>query len=353
MLYPLLRSALFGLEAEQAHDLAVSTLERAQKLGVVRRSLARRYAHPRTELAIEVLGLDFTSPLGVAAGFDKNARLVPALAALGFGAVEVGTVTPRPQPGNPKPRLWRHPRHRSLQNCLGFNGLGMDAVADSIESLERRPLPIGINLGKNKDTPQERAGEDYERLLERFAPLADYFVLNLSSPNTPQLRDLQVPEFVARLLRRAAELAQVPVLVKIAPDLPDRAAVELAVSAVEAGAAGVIATNTTIDYSLVPGARPIGGLSGGVLRERSFELLCELAAELGDRAVLVSVGGIDSAAEAYRRIRAGATLVQLYTAMVFEGPGVARRINDGLVELLAADGLTSVSDAVGVERRRR
>ncbi len=350
MAYAALRTLLFGLDPERAHDLATWAMARGQRLAGVRRRVARRLGTRDPRLAVEILGLDFPSPVMMAAGFDKNARLVPMLTALGFGGIEVGTVTPRPQPGNPRPRLWRHRERLSLQNCLGFNGDGMEVVATNLGALAERTVPIGINLGKNKDTPLAAAADDYLRLVEHFATLGDYFVLNLSSPNTPQLRDLQVPDFVVRVLAAAAQLTSAPVLVKIAPDMTDRAAVELATSAVSAGAAGIIATNTTTAYERIPGAREVGGLSGAVLRERSFELLETLAAALGDAAVLISVGGVDSAAEAYRRLRAGASLVQLYTAMVYEGPGLVARINRELVELLERDGLARLTEAIGLDR---
>ncbi len=350
MTYPLIRPLLFGLEPERAHDMAISGLARAQRSAALRRRLARRFARHDARLGQRLLGFDLAAPVAVAAGFDKDARLVPMLAALGFGAVEVGTVTPLAQPGNPPPRLWRHPRHRSLQNCLGFNSGGAEVVAAHLTALGERPVPVGVNLGKNRATPLADAADDYLSLVDRFAELADYFVLNLSSPNTRGLRDLQVPDFVGRVVTAARRRTAVPVLVKIAPDLDDRVAVELARAAMAAGARGVIATNTTTDYRLIPGAREVGGLSGEVLRERSFELLQELAAALDGGAVLVSVGGVDSAAEAYRRLRAGAAMVQLYTAMVYRGPGIAAIIHRGLLRRLERDGFDRLEQVIGIDR---
>ena len=348
--YSLIRSLLFRLDAERAHDWANAGLRLAQRSGWLRRRWQRRWAVEDPRLAQKLLGLDFANPVGVAAGFDKNARLVPALAAFGFGAVEVGTVTPRPQTGNSKPRLWRHTDARSLQNSLGFNGAGMEAVAADLTALAPYPLPIGVNLGKNRDTEQSRALADYELLLRRFSLLANYFVINISSPNTPRLRELQQPDFIAAVLATAAELTAAPVLIKIAPDMPLTAAVELALAAVAAGAAGIIATNTTTDYSLLPGAEPRGGLSGAVLSARSYAITRALGAALADRAVLVSVGGIASAAEAYRRLRAGAHLVQLYSGLIYAGPSVPGQINRGLLALLERDGLDHITDAIGADR---
>ncbi|MDH3522248.1 MAG: quinone-dependent dihydroorotate dehydrogenase [Acidobacteriota bacterium] len=347
--YSLVRPLLFALEAERAHDWVCRTLEVAQRSALLRRAWAQRWRIADPRLTQDLLGSRFDNPVVMAAGFDKDARLIPALAAFGFGAVEVGTVTPRPQPGNPRPRMWRHAAARSLQNSLGFNGAGMARVAARIEALAARPVPLGVNLGKNRDTPSEDAARDYERLLHRFAGLADYFVINVSSPNTPGLRGLQTPEFLGRVLASAAAGGAAPTLVKIDPDLEPAVAVELGAAAVEAGAAGIIATNTTTDYSLLPGARPVGGLSGAVLRERSVALLRHLGAALAGRTVLVSAGGVDSAAEAYRRLRAGASLVQLYTAFVYEGPSLAGRINAGLLKLLERDGLSHVSAAIGAD----
>src|SRR5690349_15419310 len=253
-----------------------------------------------------LFGRDFPNPVGLAAGFDKDAVAVRAMPALGFGFVEVGTVTPLPQPGNPKPRLFRHPAERSLQNALGFNNGGMAALRRHLEGVYPFSLPLGVNVGKNKATPPERSLDDYETLIRGLHDLCDYLVVNLSSPNTPGLRDLQNEEFVRTLLGLAAGITAKPILVKIAPDLAPIQAVALAGTAVEAGAAGIIATNTTIDYSLIPGAKDFGGLSGRVLREKSFGVFEAVARALFGKTVLISVGGIDSGAEAYRRLRAGA-----------------------------------------------
>jgi dihydroorotate dehydrogenase len=225
--------------------------------------------------------------------------------------------------------MFRHPKLGTLQNALGFNNRGMAAMVAALTALERLgplPVPLGINLGKNKVTPQERAIDDYEILLRGLERFADYLVINLSSPNTPGLRDLQSETFLRELFRRAETITKKPILVKISPDLLPAAAVELTAASLDLGAAGLIATNTTIDYDLVPGCEPRGGLSGRVLRARSFATLEAIAPRIRDRGVLISVGGIDSSEEALRRLDAGAHLVQLYTGMVFEGPGLPRKM---------------------------
>jgi dihydroorotate dehydrogenase len=273
---------------------------------------------------------------------------VRALPALGFGFVEVGTVAPLPQPGNPRPRLFRHPAERSLQNALGFNNGGLEAMRRRLARLHPFALPLGVNLGKNKATPPDRALDDYETLIRGLHELCDYLVVNLSSPNTPGLRGLQNEDFLRSVLGLAVEITAKPVLVKIAPDLTPEQAVALSETAVEAGAAGIIATNTTVDYSLLPGAKDFGGLSGQVLREKSFAIFEAVAKALFRHTVLISVGGIDSGAEAYRRLRAGASLVQIYTALIYEGPSLPRRINEELLRLMERDGAKGIREIIGV-----
>jgi dihydroorotate dehydrogenase len=361
-LYSILRPLLFRLDPERAHGLAIGALRLAQALPGATSLLARRYLVADPALRQTLLGLEFPNPLGLAAGFDKDAVVVDAMAALGFGFVEVGTVTPRPQPGNPRPRLFRYPGQRSLQNALGFNNRGLQAMRSRLAPRARRQAgparaanPVGVNVGKGRDTPPERALADYEELLGDaggLGGLADYLVVNLSSPNTPGLRDLQNETFVQEVLRAARALTRTPVLVKLSPDLEPEAAAGLAAAAVDAGAAGIVATNTSTDYALLPGARAAGGLSGQVLREKSRRVCLAIARRLraADRgAVLISSGGIDSGAEAYARVRAGASLVQLYTALIYQGPALPRRINRELLALLARDGCSEIGQAVGAD----
>jgi dihydroorotate dehydrogenase len=349
--YPTLRRLLFRLDSERAHGLGMAALRTVQAMPGIADGLIRRNLVAAGPLRQKLFGREFLNPLGLAAGFDKDAVAVRAMPALGFGFVEVGTVTPLPQPGNPRPRLFRHPAERSLQNALGFNNGGMAALRARLAKLYPFDLPLGVNVGKNKATPPERALADYETLIRGLHDVCDYLVVNLSSPNTPGLRDLQNEDFLRSLFSIAKGITAKPILVKIAPDLEPAQAVALSETAVDAGAAGIIATNTTIDYSLVPGAKDFGGLSGQCLREKSFGIFEAVAKALFGKAVLISAGGIDSGAEAYRRLRAGALLVQIYTALIYEGPSLPRRINEELLRLMERDGVKGIGEVIGADRR--
>jgi dihydroorotate dehydrogenase len=348
--YPALRRLLFHLDAETAHGAGMAALRTLQALPPLAAALRRRNLVDTPALRQTLFGQTFANPVGLAAGFDKDARVVGALAALGFGFAEVGTITPQPQAGNPRPRMFRHAEAESVQNALGFNNRGMAAAREHLETVWPAAIPLGVNVGKNKVTPPEAALGDYETLIRTLSPFCDYLVVNLSSPNTPGLRDLQNESFVRSVLAAARGLTVKPVLVKIAPDLEPGDAVHLSEVAVDVGAAGIVATNTTNDYALLPGAKDFGGLSGKVLREKSFRIFEAVARSLFGRAVLISVGGIDSGAEAYRRIRAGASLVQIYTALVYHGPGLPRRINEELMKLMERDGVKTMAEAVGAGR---
>jgi dihydroorotate dehydrogenase len=305
-----------------------------------------------SRLAVRAFGLDFPNPIGLAAGFDKNAEVPAPMLRFGFGFVECGTVTPRPQSGNPRPRLFRLNEDRAVINRMGFNNDGMDAVAERLAARRRNGI-CGINIGANKDS-QDRIA-DYRTAFARLAPLADYVAVNVSSPNTPGLRGLQDRDELARLLEvlrdaRALLASPVPILLKIAPDLEGHALDDIADVALAAGIDGLIVTNTTI-------ARPpslksrhaseAGGLSGVPLFEPSTRILREMHARTGDKLVLVGVGGVASGSDAYAKIRAGASLVQLYTALAFEGPGLVQKIKRELLSCLVRDGFASVGDAVG------
>lgn len=350
--YDLLKPLLFRLDAERAHGLGKRALRAVAAVPPLAARWRRRHRVDDPRLAQRLLGCDFPAPVGLAAGFDKDAEVVAAMPALGFGFVEVGTVTPEPQAGNPRPRLFRHPAAASLQNRLGFNNRGMAALVARLDSLAPFELPLGVNLGKNRATPADRSLDDYLKLLRAFASRADYLVVNVSSPNTPGLRDLQSIEFLRPLLAAARGVTERPILIKLDPDLEPARAVDLAAAAVEAGAAGIVATNTTADLALLPGTDPGGGgLSGRVLREKSYALLQALARDLFGKTVLISVGGIDSGEEAYRRIRAGASLVQLYTALVYHGPALVGEIHRDLLRRLDADSFATLADAVGADLR--
>jgi dihydroorotate dehydrogenase len=324
MIYPLVRPLLFALDPEVAHRAAIVAL----KSGLVPRAPP---SDPR--LRRHVLGLDFPNPVGLAAGFDKNAEVPDAVLALGFGFVEVGTVTPHPQAGNPKPRMFRVPGDGALINRLGFNNEGHDAVYERLARRKRRGI-VGVNLGANKDSTDRVA--DYVAGVARFAAVADYLALNISSPNTPGLRDLQQRDGLMRLLGTVAEARRtrpIPLLVKIAPDLDDDALTAIVAAAISSGIDGIIATNTTTardelaDKAL---ASEAGGLSGRPLFGPSTEGLRKLRAIAGSKLVLVGVGGVDSVETARAKLAAGADLVQLYTGMVYEGPRLGQRIVAGL-----------------------
>ena len=344
-----LHKALLQLEPETAHDLAIDALRAGQVARVPLSMLKRACTVRSSRLEQSLWGRDFPNPVGLAAGFDKNGEVIDGMAAAGFGFLEVGTVTPMPQRGNEKPRVFRHRQEQSLQNALGFNNRGGRAMQKKLRSQHPYPVPVGVNIGKNRTTPAEDAAQDYQKLVDDLGELADYLVINVSSPNTLGLRDMQRTQTVVALLQGCLCRTQKPVLVKLAPDLEDREAVELALAVTEAGAAGLVLTNTTIDYSLLPGVEPRGGLSGRVLKKRSFELLRLVATNLNGRGHLISVGGVDSAEEAYARLKNGASLVQVYTALVYQGPFLIRRMVRGLVDLMKRDGVERVEDLVGVE----
>jgi dihydroorotate dehydrogenase len=311
--------------------------------------LRRHVGAHRPSLRVRMAGLDFPNPVGLGAGLDKNAEALAGLFALGFGFVEVGTVTPRPQPGNPKPRIFRLPEQQALINRMGFNNEGMDGVAARLRELEWRPGPIGVNIGKNKDTPLEGAAEDYARCARTLGPLGDYLVVNLSSPNTPGLRQLQEPRALEAILRavRAVVPAR-PLLLKIAPDLADEAVDAVVDVARACGADGLICTNTTLsrpEPHLLAGEA--GGLSGRPLFQRSTEVLRRAFRRAQGALPLIGVGGVFSGEDAWAKICAGASLVQVYSGLVYGGPGLPKRLLDTLDAKVSAAGFDSIARAVG------
>ncbi|MEO7317831.1 MAG: quinone-dependent dihydroorotate dehydrogenase [Chthoniobacteraceae bacterium] len=326
----LLRPLLFRVDAERVHHLAMAALAGPG------RWMGRLKPVPDARLSREVFGVTFPNPVGLAAGFDKNAVALPAWAALGFGFAEVGTITGRAQPGNPKPRIFRVPEIGGLINRLGFNNDGADAVADRLGHLRKSGrwpgIPVGINLGKSKVTPLDEATSDHLLSFERLQHFGDYFVLNVSSPNTPGLRSLQDRGALELLLGdvQRRNTAGRPLLVKIAPDLEWSAIEEILSLCEEHRLAGIIATNTTIDHSSVPeSARQQGGLSGRPLRARSTEVVRFIASRT--KIPVIAVGGIFSPDDALEKFDAGAALIQLYTGFIYEGPGLVRRIRDALL----------------------
>lgn len=343
-LFPLARPVMSLLDPEAAHRLTL----RALRMGLGPRA---READP-VSLAIDVFGFHFENPLGIAAGFDKNGEVPDAMLAMGMGFAEVGTVTPRPQAGNPRPRIFRLPVHRAVINRLGFNNEGHAALKKRLEVRRKRPGIVGVNIGANKDAADRIA--DYEAGIRAFEGLASYFTVNISSPNTPGLRGLQgraeLETLIARVL--AARKTRTPVLLKIAPDLGKDELADIAEVAVAQGLDGLIVSNTTIARGdLVSGvhAQETGGLSGTPLFEMSTAVLADIYRLTKGRLPLVGVGGISNGHDAYLKIRAGASLLQLYSALTYEGPGLIARIKRELAAHLAADGFTHLKDAIGAD----
>jgi dihydroorotate dehydrogenase len=348
-LYPLIRPLLRALPAEAAHYLTLTALT----WGLGARVAGSAVPDPPS-LRQALWGRDFPNPVGIAAGLDKDARVPDALLRLGFGFAETGTVTPRPQPGNPKPRLFRLYEDEAVINRLGFNSGGLEPTLARLRARQRNGI-VGVNLGKNRDS--EDAAADYLDGVRRVGTLADYFVINVSSPNTPGLRDLQRRDILDDLLRRLVAARDeaapgAPLLVKIAPDLSAEERADIAAVVGSNGVDGIIVSNTTIARPpglKSPAASEQGGLSGKPLFAPSTALLGEIYRLTDGRIPLVGVGGIASAGDAYAKIRAGASLVQLYTALVFEGPALVGRIKRGLAELLRQDGFGSITEAVGAD----
>ncbi len=337
-LYPLARSGLFRLEAEVAHHVSLAALRIAEKSGILGLvSSDEEWVSP-----VEVMGLKFSNRVGLAAGLDKAGNTIDALGRLGFGCIEIGTITPRPQAGNPKPRLFRLVDREAIINRMGFNNPGIDAGVENVRSAKSFGGIVGFNIGKNKDTPNENAADDYLICLRKAYPVADYIAVNLSSPNTPGLRDLQGAEASARLLgvlKKEQQLLaaehgkQVPLLFKVAPDLDEPQIRDLSQVFLNGGLDGLIATNTTLDRDKVAGhprAMEAGGLSGRPVFEKSTATLGLFSNHLGSHIPIIGVGGISSLEDAREKIRAGATLVQIYTSFIYQGPRLVREFAQAL-----------------------
>jgi dihydroorotate dehydrogenase len=346
-LYRLIRPALFRLDAETAHRVTLALLSAIP---------LRRAPVDPPELRTRVLGVEFSNPIGLAAGMDKDARAIGAWQRMGFGFAEIGTITPRPQPGNPRPRIWRLPAHRALVNSLGFPSDGMEAAAGRVVRARHNRvlnIRIGLNLGPNKETAVDDAAADYARLTGRLSALADFVVINVSSPNTPGLRNWQSPERIGEIMAaiKAAAPAEAPcppVLVKLAPDLDEPTLWAVCDAAVELGVGGIVVSNTTLKREEAGVATGLaGGLSGAPLLPIARKLIGAVYRRAGGRLAIIGVGGVMSAEDAFGHLAAGASLVELYTGLVYEGPGLAARIKAGLVRLLAERGFRSISDVVG------
>jgi dihydroorotate dehydrogenase len=354
-MYRALRRALFLVAPERIHTWVFALLRAVTAILPLRRVLGRWLAPHDPVLASTVFGVRFAGPLGLAAGFDKDGRGLSTWGALGFGYAEVGTVTAQAQPGNPRPRMFRLPDDRALLNRMGFNNHGAGELA---LRLARRTaeVPIGVNIGKTKVTPQEGAVEDYAESARLVGPLAAFLVVNVSSPNTPGLRDLQAVESLRPILAAVKGQTSTPVLVKIAPDLSDDDVDEIADLSVELGLAGIVATNTTVsrDGLATPAVESLGagGVSGPPVAARSAEVLRRLYRRVGDRVVLISVGGIETADDAWDRITSGASLLQGYTGFIYGGGLWAKHIHDGLARRLHEGGFACLADAVGTSVQR-
>lgn len=379
-MYQNLKKMLFKFDPETAHKIAENSLIFAQNLSPLRKILAKNFTYQDEILSQNLLGLNFLNPLGMAGGFDKNATMLSGLFALGFGFVEFGTFTPKAQNGNEKPRLFRLIDENSLQNTMGFNNLGAKVIKENVTkflgkfranfnanftNLARENLdtnlalnltkfshPIIANIGKNKITQNEDALNDYLYLTREFNELCDLFLINVSSPNTPNLRALQDEKFIATLLKEMKNLTKSPILFKIAPDMSEKTAISLCNCAVGNGASGVVINNTSVDYALTKNARSMGGISGELIKEKSRVLFKSVARELFGRTILISCGGISDANEAYERIKFGANLVEIFTSFIYKGPGLARNLNENLAILLRTDGFKNINEAVGVNLKK-
>ena len=338
-MYSFWRSLLFRLDPEQAHNLILGMMRLAGALPPLGRALSAWFAVPQSPR--QVFGLNFQNPIGLAAGYDKDGLAWRGLASLGFGHIEIGTVTPRPQPGNPRPRLFRLPQDRALINRMGFPGRGSAFVASRLHGTRPAGLVLGVNLGVNKDTPLEKAAQDYILLMDIFAPLADYLAVNVSSPNTVGLRRLQARDALDSLLTRLATKRQeqagswgrhVPLLVKLAPDLSSQELDDALEVILSSGMDGVIATNTTLSREGASSslAKEAGGLSGAPLNERSTQVVRQIYQRTAGKLPIVGVGGVMNADDARAKLDAGASLVQIYTGLVYAGPGLIKQIGLGL-----------------------
>jgi len=361
-LYSIPRDLLFEFDAEKTHLATMKGLDVTLAPDVIRRTVRRSFRVDAPRLERRLWGLDFPNPVGLAAGFDKNAEHVGPLCAFGFGFIEVGTVTGQPQEGNPKPRMFRLKEDRALLNRMGFNNHGSEVIAERLEDVDA-PVPMGVNIGKSKVVSLDEADTDYEKSFRRLFDHGDYFVVNVSSPNTPGLRDLQKYKPLSRLLGHLQNLnaecaddrdvSRRPLLVKFAPDLSEDE-LDAALRVVsERDIDGIIATNTTVerDGLRTEGQEDLGpgGISGRPLTERSREMIRTIYRKTSGEIPIVGVGGIFDAEDALKAIRAGASLVQVWTGFVYEGPGMVRRINRGLVDACERHGWDSIEDAVGLD----
>jgi len=359
MFWNLIRPLLFTLDPEMAHHVAFRSMESLQKFGVCRSMMENSLCVSYDALKTRVFGIEFSNPVGLGAGFDKDARLLPSWQSLGFGFAEVGTVTPLAQPGNSQPRLFRLPMDHAIINRMGFNNDGAEIIRERLLKLLRSgtwpKIPVGINLGKNKMTPLEQAVEDYAKLVDGFLDLGDYFVVNVSSPNTLGLRELQekskldeIFDVLQKRIYARLKLDARPLLVKVAPDLEWSQLDDILELCLKHRLAGIIATNTTLSRKgLRSEFDEAGGLSGRPLKNRSTEFIRYIYQKTAGKLPIIGVGGVFGPEDAYEKIKAGASLVQIYTGFIYQGPSLPNQINEGLIKLMKKDGYKSISEAVG------
>lgn len=364
LLYKLAKPLLFKMDPEAAHHLIVDGMGTAAKIPGVSSLLSTVWGTRESEeLSVDLFGLHFKHPIGLAAGLDKNAKAVTGLSRIGLSFLEVGTVTPVGQAGNEQPRLFRLPPDEALINRMGFNNDGADVMAQRLSKLPRRRIPLAVNIGKNKLTPNENAADDYRACVQKLFPYGDFFVVNISSPNTPDLRALQHGDELRNLLNAVKDEMQLqaerhgslpkPILVKIAPDNSEEQLAYMAQAIQLSGMAGIIATNTTLSREgLTHGnAGEAGGLSGRPLTQRSTEVIRSLYSITQGKLPIIGSGGIFTADDAYEKIRAGASLVEVYTALIYRGPGLLKELHKGLMRRLKEDGFTRITQAVGADHR--
>jgi dihydroorotate dehydrogenase len=358
----LLRPILFRLSAENAHHLTIAGLGMAQKIPAGLSLLKMLYGTASdSALKVKLGGIEYPNPIGLAAGLDKNAVAVEGFSSIGFGFIEVGTITPKGQPGNPLPRLFRLPSDTAIINRMGFNNVGAEQMASNLQKAKPYKVPIAVNIGKNKDTPNEEAVNDYRACIRHLYKEGDFFVVNISSPNTPGLRNLQHGEELRHLLEAVKDETNIqrkrhggsekPIWVKIAPDVSKEELSYMVETIVQSGIFGVISTNTTLSREGLQhkNAAEAGGLSGKPLTSRSTEVIRQIYQQTNGKLPIIGCGGIFTAEDAYAKIRAGASLVEVYTALIYDGPSLIKRLNKGLIQLLHKDGFTHISQAVGAD----
>ncbi|AQW82537.1 quinone-dependent dihydroorotate dehydrogenase [Campylobacter pinnipediorum] len=353
--YDYLKQIFFKFDPETAHKIVENTLHYTDALCPKIFDFTSKYfTFEDQALEQNIFSTTYKNPVGIGGGFDKNATMLSGLKSLGFGYLECGTFTPKPQDGNAKPRLFRLIDEESIQNAMGFNNKGSEYIKNIVKNKYPFPIPLWANIGKNKLTPNENAICDYEKLVNDFNDICDAFVVNISSPNTPNLRDLQEKDFIKELFLTLKNITKKPIILKISPDLEIKKAIEICISAIENGANGIIIANTSINYSLSnsKNLKDFGGLSGQNIKQLSRNMFKLISNETYGKTVLIACGGIDNAQEAYDRIKMGASLIQIFTSFIYKGPKICYDINSGILKLLKQDGLSNIKDAIGIDIKR-